>query len=62
MAFIASAFGFHLISTMPPHCNAEDVVRNTPSVKETRKLEKKTSKYLEMAGLQNFTQAACGPR
>ena len=39
MAFIASAFGIHLISTIPLHCKAEDVVRSTPSVKETRKLD-----------------------
>jgi hypothetical protein len=39
VAFIASAFGIHLISTIPLHCKAEDVVRSTPSVKETRKLD-----------------------
>jgi len=48
MAFITSVFGFHLISTMPPHCNAEDVVQITPSMKETRKLEQKPFKYLEI--------------
>jgi len=47
---------------MPPHCNAEDVVQITPSMKETRKLEQKPFKYLEIWALQNFTRSACRPR